>query len=49
MLSVTGADDGTYVDVLSGARFTVSGGLGSLYLPPLSAAVWIPEASSCVE
>jgi glycosidase len=48
-LSVTGADDGAYVDVLSGARVTVAGGAASIYLPPLSAAVWIPEASSCVE
>jgi len=48
-VQIAGADDGAYVDVLSGARITVSHGAVDLTLPPLSAAVFIPEGSSCIE
>jgi glycosidase len=49
ILHVDGASDGSFVDVLSGARVTVVGGSVNLNLAPLSAAVFLSEASECNE
>lgn len=48
-MHLTGADDGAYVDALTGARLVVENHQADLTVAPLDAAVYIPEGSSCVE
>jgi glycosidase len=48
-VSVDGLADGTYVDVLGRGRLVVAASKAEIPTAPLTAAVYVPEDSSCVE